>query len=195
MPTSFPGGLDSLTNPTSGQFLNNPAHDEQHANVNDAIEALETKVGVDSSAVTTTLDYKVKSTSSVDPGHKHTKLHNSSGTAIVQVGTSTRVTGQYLSDKFALTDAATIAVDWNNGNVQSVTLGGNRTVTFANPISGGRYVLVFKQDATGSRTITWPTIKWQGGAAPTLTTTGNKTDLITVIYDGTDYFGAASLNY
>lgn len=111
----------------------------------------------------------------------------------VNVGSGT--TGQYASTKFGLTDGATIALDWNNGNVQSVTLGGNRTFTFANPLSGGRYLIELIQDATGSRTITWPTIKWRGGTPPTLTTTATKTDLITLIYDGTSYSGDASLNY
>jgi len=110
-------------------------------------------------------------------------------------GRQMRVAGQYVSTKFALTDSGTIALDWNNSNVQSVTLGGNRTFTFANPLTGGRYLIVLKQDGTGSRTVTWPTIKWRGGTAPTLTTTANKTDLITIVYDGTDYFGDSSLNF
>ena len=60
MATNFPTTLDSLTNPSSGNTLNSPSHSTQHANANDAIEALEAKVGVDSSAVTTSLDYKVR---------------------------------------------------------------------------------------------------------------------------------------
>lgn len=59
MATNFPASLDSLTNPTSSDPLNSPSHAGQHANTNDAIEALEAKVGVDGSAVTTSLDYKV----------------------------------------------------------------------------------------------------------------------------------------
>ena len=59
MATSFPSGLDSLTNPSSGDSLSSPSHSAQHANVNDAVEALEAKVGVNGSAVTTSLDYKV----------------------------------------------------------------------------------------------------------------------------------------
>lgn len=103
--------------------------------------------------------------------------------------------GQYHSLAYTLTDGATIALNWNNGNVQTVTLGGNRTFTFANPKEGARYVLKLTQDATGSRTVTWPTITWQGGAAPTLTTTANKTDLITLVYIGGVYYGASSINY
>jgi microcystin-dependent protein len=60
MATNFPASLDSLTNPSSGNTLNSPSHSTQHANANDAIEVLEAKVGVDNSAVTTSLDYKVR---------------------------------------------------------------------------------------------------------------------------------------
>jgi len=63
--TNFPSGLDSLTNPTSGSALNSPSHADQHADANDAIEALEAKVGVDGSAVTTSLDYKVAASKTV----------------------------------------------------------------------------------------------------------------------------------
>jgi hypothetical protein len=59
MATNFPTSLDALTNPLATDKLNNPSHSAQHANSNDAIEALQTKVGVNGSAVTTTLDYKV----------------------------------------------------------------------------------------------------------------------------------------
>jgi microcystin-dependent protein len=60
MATNFPTSLDALTNPTSGQALNSPSHSGQHTNSNDAIEALQAKVGVNSSAVTTSLDYKMR---------------------------------------------------------------------------------------------------------------------------------------
>ena len=59
MATSFPSGLDALTNPTSSDGLNSPDHAGQHANVNDAVEALQAKVGVTASAVVSSLDYKV----------------------------------------------------------------------------------------------------------------------------------------
>lgn len=59
MATNFPTSLDALANPLSTDKLNNPSHSAQHANANDAIEALQAKVGVNSSAVTTSLDYKI----------------------------------------------------------------------------------------------------------------------------------------
>ena len=59
MATNFPTSLDSLTNPQPTDELTNPSHSDQHANANDAIEALQAKVGVNGSSVTTSLDYKV----------------------------------------------------------------------------------------------------------------------------------------
>ena len=61
MATNYPTSLDNFTNPTADDSLNSATvpHADQHANLNDAVEALQAKVGVDSSAVTTSLDYKV----------------------------------------------------------------------------------------------------------------------------------------
>ena len=44
MPTNFPTGVDNFTNPTANDSLNIPSHSLQHANANDAIEAIETYV-------------------------------------------------------------------------------------------------------------------------------------------------------
>jgi len=61
MPITYPTTLDDFTNPTPADNLNTPAvlHSTQHANINDAVEALEAKVGVDNSAVTSSIDYKL----------------------------------------------------------------------------------------------------------------------------------------
>ena len=61
MATNFPTSLDALTNPTSADTLDSVTvpHATQHANANDAIEALQAKVGVNGSSVTTSLDYKI----------------------------------------------------------------------------------------------------------------------------------------
>ena len=59
MAISYPSSLDDFTNPASGDPLNSPSHSQQHKNINDAVEALEAKVGADSSAVTTSHDYKI----------------------------------------------------------------------------------------------------------------------------------------
>jgi len=63
---SFPTDIDNFTNPLNTDKLNNPSHSQQHANLNDAVEALETKVGADSSAVTTSHDYKLSGVTGTD---------------------------------------------------------------------------------------------------------------------------------
>jgi hypothetical protein len=44
VPTNFPGSVDVLTNPSSGSLLTSPSHASQHADVNDAVEAIETYI-------------------------------------------------------------------------------------------------------------------------------------------------------
>lgn len=46
MASSYPGGLDSFTNPTAGNPQNSPSHSAQHANANDAIEAIQAELGL-----------------------------------------------------------------------------------------------------------------------------------------------------
>ena len=60
MATSFPTSKDILHNPHSLDSVQEVSHSEQHSNANDAIEALETKVGVNNSTDVNSLDYKVK---------------------------------------------------------------------------------------------------------------------------------------
>lgn len=69
--TVYPGALDTFTDPEPQTLMSILSHAAQHSVENDAIAALETKVGVDGSGVSTTIDYLLKNTSSVDPGHKH----------------------------------------------------------------------------------------------------------------------------
>lgn len=63
MATNFPTSLDALSNPTGSDDVDNATaalkHSNQHININDAMEAVQAKVGADSSAVATSLDYKV----------------------------------------------------------------------------------------------------------------------------------------
>lgn len=52
MTTSYPTSLDTLTNPTSGSDPSVVGHASQHANANDAIEALQAKLGIGASTPT-----------------------------------------------------------------------------------------------------------------------------------------------
>ena len=59
------------------------------------------------------------------------------------------------------------------------------------------YMIILKQDATGSRTVTWGTnYKFPGGTAPTLTTTADQADVITLIaYSASVLMCSSTLNF
>ena len=61
MAINYPTSLDTLTNPSASDLMNSTAvpHATQHANLNDAVEALERKVGVNSSTASTSIDKRV----------------------------------------------------------------------------------------------------------------------------------------
>jgi len=128
-----------------------------------------------------------------------------SGTAATLTGTETLSnktltkptingsTQAYTSDS----DGSTVTFNMAASNIHTVTLGGNRTLAVSNVTTGQVFVIILKQDATGSRTVTWwSNIKWSGASTPTLTTTASRWDIFTFIYDGTNYYGSiAGQNY
>lgn len=60
MAITFPVYLDNFSNPESTSSVASPSHAQQHSDANDAIKALEAKIGVNNSTIPTTLDYRVK---------------------------------------------------------------------------------------------------------------------------------------
>jgi hypothetical protein len=102
----------------------------------------------------------------------------------------------YVETPYSATPTSTITLDLANGTVQIITLGGNVTITMPTATSGKSFVMMLKQDATGSRTVTWSTVKWAGGTAPTITSTASRLDLLSFFADGTNWYGAViSQNY
>jgi len=94
---------------------------------------------------------------------------------------------------FALSDGATITPDTLNGDFQYVTLGGNRTLAaILNPptaasLKSNRILFRIRQDATGSRTITWNAIyRFPNGITPILTTTAAKSDYFSFLFNEVD---------
>lgn len=81
-------------------------------------------------------------------------------------------------------------INWNDGITQSLTLTGNTSVTFSNPVIGSRYRLLIKQDATGSRSFTLPaSVKFYTGSKSAINSAANSVTEIFLNYDGTDYHG------
>ncbi|NTW31033.1 MAG: LamG domain-containing protein [Bacteroidetes bacterium] len=112
------------------------------------------------------------------------------GTLIYYRGYATNNVGTGYSADGTFTTVTPATVNWNNSNVQEITLDANRSFSFTNGKSGGLYTLIIKQDGTGGWTVTWSSnIKWAGGITPILSTTANAVDLIRFVFDGTNFLG------
>jgi hypothetical protein len=100
----------------------------------------------------------------------------------------------YSETKTALSAAASVAIDIENGNVFTLTADQNTTFTFTNPSPTGKscaFTLIWTQDSS-DRTITWPgTVDWAGGSAPSVTSGSGKIDVYTffTLDAGTIWYG------
>ena len=107
----------------------------------------------------------------------------------------------YVSTPQTLTDAANISWVPLQGLNASVTLAGNRTLSFSTPPASGAYgTLVVKQDATGGRTLTLPSVanKILGSSSTTtigLSVAANAIDIVNFYFDGTNYFWNVGQGY
>lgn len=90
---AYPTTIDTFTNPQSTNYLSDASvlHATQHTSANNSVVQIESKLGVDGSAVTTSVDYLLKNTASVNPGHKH----NESGLTFGNFTTNNVTTGQH----------------------------------------------------------------------------------------------------
>ena len=89
---------------------------------------------------------------------------------------------------FALT-GTTPAIDPTNGTIQTWTLTGASTPTFAAGWSANEGITLMIGDGSASA-ITWPTMQWAGGSAPTLPTTGYA--IVTIWKEGSVYYGVSA---
>ena len=117
---------------------------------------------------------------------------NSTG-GLFTIQKNLKVEGQSYGD---ITSVSNATVDWDDGNIQSITLpSGASTYTPTNPQAGATYILKIIQPSAGDGTITWgSSVKWPGATAPTLTASNAAVDVVTLIYDGTDYLATSVLN-
>ena len=100
----------------------------------------------------------------------------------------------YSETKTALTAAATVDIDLEDGNVFTLTADQNTTFTFSNPSPTGKscaFTLIWTQDSS-DRTIAWPaSVDWAGGSAPDVTSGSGKIDIYTffTMDAGTIWYG------
>ena len=176
MATNFPASLDSLTNPAPGDALNNPSHSSQHTNTNDAIDAIQAKLGVDGSAVTTSVDYKLRNLtgSVVDQLEESWNLVDLASTGTVDFNFKTSSLWAYTVDATA-NWVLNVRADASTTLASQLEVGDSITVVFANTNGATAYYMTSLQiDGVAV------TPKWQGGNAPTAGT-ASAVDLYTFV--------------
>jgi hypothetical protein len=99
----------------------------------------------------------------------------------------------------SISAGASVTVDWTTGNKQTLTIRGvASTVNFTNPV-GPCNILLRVIQGDGSDTILqagdYDDIKWPGSTVPTLSTASGAIDIISLYFDGADYYGVASLAF
>jgi hypothetical protein len=158
--------------------------------------------GVLSTALTTGTGYVVRSTS---PSLVTPILGDASATS-VSTGTITatiiNASGDVTAKRFkltmptAITAAATTTIDLSTGNVFTVNLGMSvTTLNITNP-GIGTYLIKFTQGGLGNWKVAFPvTWKWAAAFVPDLTPTAGKLDIVTLIYDGSNYYTTIVQNF
>lgn len=200
--------ITGSSNPTSGQgsindlYLNTTTYD-YYLKTNSTTWTLQgnLKGTTGSTGATGTLSSNsglITDNNTVSPTTTATQIaiYSKSGIATIVNNSGTENTIAYV-DKFqtytkaqgsaliSLTDTSTITVDASLGNTFKVTLAGNRTLAnCTNAIAGFTYIFIIVQDSTGNRTLTFDTY-YKFTSTPTLTTTANKVDIVSCVYDGT----------
>jgi hypothetical protein len=141
-------------------------------------------LNLDATTINTPLDANLRAVTD-GMGNSTTIFANTSGVLYTTLISEPSVAAGAVTFNCALADI--FATTLVTGTPTAITMSNARA---------GSYVIRLKQPAGGSAAVTWATtIVWAGGSAPTLTTTANYSDIITLIYDGTTWRGVATLNF
>jgi len=110
------------------------------------------------------------------------------GTAANYLGGQLQLGQDYIEKTNVANTSTAITLDLTNGTFQVLTLTGSPTITMPTAVAGKSFVILLKT-GTGSFTVTWSTVKWPGGTAPTITSTASKQDIFSFFSDGTNWYG------
>lgn len=186
---NFPNSLDSFTNPGAGSAITSPPHGLQHANANDAIVAIESKLGVGAGSATAVNKLLVGTGNgtSIWSGTISGIVDNNStfGTPAITGGTITNTV--FTNPSFP-------------GGINNATLG---TPTIQNPTLGLGTVtgptgldIALNADTANSKVVL-TTVRRQGGSASDWSNPGttNYTESSTLIQVGALSVGTSSTLY
>ncbi len=103
---------------------------------------------------------------------------------------------QYTTD--SILSATTTTIDMSLGNVFHIYLANSITTLTLSNLSVGTYLIKFRQIASGTgKTVAFP-VAWLwagGGSGPTITATNGRTDIVTLICDGSKIYATAVQNF
>jgi hypothetical protein len=94
----------------------------------------------------------------------------------------------YTETRYTANSSTAITLNLANGTMQDITLTGSPTITMPTAVAGKSFILLLRS-GSGSYAVTWATVKWPGGTAPTVTTTASRMDLYSFFSDGTNWYG------
>jgi hypothetical protein len=94
----------------------------------------------------------------------------------------------YTEEVYTANTSTAITLTLTNGSIQNLTLTGICTITMPTA-TAGRSFIIYLRTGAGGYTVTWSTVKWSGGTAPTLTATASKMDIFSFFSDGTNWYG------
>ena len=105
------------------------------------------------------------------------------------------MSGSYTEGVVSIGNSSTTkTLSLTNGTVQTVTMTGNCTFTMPTASAGQSFILIVSSGA-GGFTGVFTSVKWPGGASPTLTTTASRWDILTFVSDGTFWYGNSAQAY
>ena len=121
-------------------------------------------------------------------------ITNETGSGNVVFDTTPTLTNptitNYIETGFTANTSTAITVDLVNGTVQNLTLTGTATITMPAAVLGKSFLMYLRTGA-GSYSVTWSTVKWPGGTAPTITSTASRLDIYSFFSDGTNWYGVS----
>lgn len=94
----------------------------------------------------------------------------------------------YTETRFTANSSTAITLNLVNGTMQDITLTGSPTITMPTATAGKSFLLMLRT-GSGSYSVTWSTVKWPGGTAPTVTSTASRMDIYSFFSDGTNWYG------
>lgn len=124
MASNYPGSLDSFTNPAGTDALTSPAHAAQHADANDAIEAIESTLGVNPQGT------------AVSVAARLTDIQSLAGDVSDLADAAAASAASAAGAEVDASNAANLAEDW--------------AIQLVDPVSGGEYSSKFHAQAAAS---------------------------------------------